>query len=193
MADEAENIQEEKKEAEILPVMPDLGGTSSNKGELSIKTWILVIIVLISILPYYFLYQAGFSNGYADGLKLKVNNKTVLSTTYSEPIYVLDNVEVNLRDHKNPKYLTATINLALKKNTDMAKIAPYETELRDTLIILLSKYKASDLDSIRAYSKLKRLIKDAMNGILRSNIRVTDVYLSKFLIKLLEPTQKIKI
>ena len=61
----------------------------------------------------------------------------------------------------------------------------------NALIILISKYKASDLDSIRAYRKLKRLIKDAMNDILRSNVRVTDVYLSKFLIKLLEPEQKI--
>jgi len=37
------------------------------------------------------------------------------------------------------------------------------------------------------------LIKDAMNDILRLNVRVTDIYFSKFLIKVLEPEQKIKI
>ena len=69
----------------------------------------------------------------AQGVKKGTSDARTLTLSMWVKSNKTGNMQVNLRDASAPKYLTATINLALKNDTDMAKIAPYEIEMRDAL------------------------------------------------------------
>jgi flagellar basal body-associated protein FliL len=178
---------------EVPSMVPDLGGVGTTKpaGEITIKIWILIIVVVFIITPYFFIYLYGYQKGCGSIFQSSVNS-VHLKSKYANPAYPILDLEVNLSD-KNPKqFVKLSLSMILREDTELVECSAKEPVLRDLLIMLLSRYSSDELASPSELNKLKRLIKDEMNAIL-SESRVTEIYFTKFYLGILQPEKIIKL
>lgn len=172
------------------PIVPDLNVSGTKPpGQITLKIWLFILILLLLMAPYYFIYLFGVKSGQPQ-INLYDMKALQLKNRFSNPSYPILDLQVNLTD-KNPKqYVDLSLNLILREDMELSECSAREAVLRDLLIYILSGYSASELSSPAELNKLKRLIKDEINAIL-SESRVTDIYFAKFNLKMLQPEKVI--
>jgi len=203
MADENEVMNEAIKETpevespDAAPLMPemlgDIGAPKASASELRIKIWILGLVIIVLVAPYYFLYRQGYRSGYDAIFKPGISKiRKKMPVLDVGPMFPLENIDVNLSDQDVPKYISVSIQLELREDYELSECAVREAQLRDIMISFFAKLRSSEIDSISDRNRLKRLIQNVLNATLK-RARVRKVYFNQFRVKLLEPEKKIQL
>lgn len=140
----------------------------NSKGKIPIMV-IIVAVLVICIAAGTFAFVG----------KSKVKSKKEAETTQ----WKLNEFIVNMADIDTPRYLKATIVLAIQgADGKAAKIEagnPMEAEARDTIISIMTRKHYAELLTEKGREALKQDIKKGLNARL-NGIKIVDVYFTDF-------------
>lgn len=168
-----------------MPLVPDtmFPGPVQNSSwkQISIKTWVLVLLIFIVAGSEYGVFKMGYYHG-AESVYSSPLYTSRKKNQYSDPIYSMNDLEANLQDTDNPKSLILSIHLAISNDSGLFECASREAELRDKILSVLLEKRSWDIDTLSEENKLKRLIRDELNATL-STTKVRDIFFSKYKIR----------
>ncbi|MBI4949460.1 MAG: flagellar basal body-associated FliL family protein [Deltaproteobacteria bacterium] len=97
-------------------------------------------------------------------------------------IFNLDPFIVNLQDNSGTRYLKLTVNLDLTSPTAQAEITAQTTQIRDSLIILLSSKSYTDIGTVEGKYQMRDEIVARVNQFLTKS-KVKTAYFTEFVIQ----------
>ncbi len=160
--------------------------TVSSKGSPLVKLLVMVIVVIV-------LGIAGFV-GWSQFLKKDAGRAEVEKQTAervakakkqeSGTVVPLDSFIVNLLDKAGlgRRYLKVTIELEVKGAQDQLLVDSYKTQLRDTILVLLSGLSFNEVNTIEAKLDLKQSLLSRINQIMGGGI-VRRIYFTEFVVQ----------
>ncbi len=97
-------------------------------------------------------------------------------------IFNLDPFIVNLQDNSGTRYLKLTVNLELASPSAQAEITAQTTQIRDSLIILLSSKSYTDIGTVEGKYQMRDEIVARVNQFLTKS-KVKTAYFTEFVIQ----------
>lgn len=97
-------------------------------------------------------------------------------------IFNLDPFIVNLQDNSGTRYLKLTVNLDLSSPAAQAEITSQTTQIRDSLIILLSSKSYTDIGTVEGKYQMRDEIVARVNQFLTKS-KVKTAYFTEFVIQ----------
>ncbi|OGP22220.1 MAG: hypothetical protein A2054_02480 [Deltaproteobacteria bacterium GWA2_55_10] len=97
-------------------------------------------------------------------------------------IFALEPFIVNLQDNSGTRYLKLTVNLELPPGSSLAELTTQATQIRDSLIILLSSKSYSDIGTVEGKYQMRDEIIARVNQYL-TNTKVKTAYFTEFVIQ----------
>lgn len=159
--------------------------STESKGS-PLKLILLVVIVLV--------LGAGGFLGWQWFMKSKINDdgdttddpKSAAKKNVQEPgiIYPLESFIVNLMDRagSGKRYLKITIELEVESEEDNNRIQERETQLKDTIILLLSGQTFKDINSMEGKLYLKQSLLSRINQVMGEGL-VRRLYFTEFVVQ----------
>ncbi|RPJ18659.1 MAG: flagellar basal body protein FliL [Desulfobacteraceae bacterium] len=110
--------------------------------------------------------------------------KTAKKNEVSKIICPLDSFVVNLQDKANvaKRYLKVTMALEVGDEDTKAKVEKHKTQLRDTIILLLTSQAFQDISSVEGKLGLKQEVMNRVNLILGAGM-VSKIYFTEFVVQ----------
>jgi flagellar FliL protein len=110
--------------------------------------------------------------------------KAVKKSEVSKIICPLDSFVVNLLDKTNiaKRYLKVTMALEVGDEEAKAKVEKHKTQLRDTIILLLTSQAFQDISSVEGKLGLKQEITNRVNLVLGAGM-VSKIYFTEFVVQ----------
>lgn len=97
-------------------------------------------------------------------------------------IFALEPFIVNLQDNSGTRYLKLTVNLELPPGSSLDELTTQSTQIRDSLIILLSSKSYSDIGTVEGKYQMRDEIIARVNQYL-TNTKVKTAYFTEFVIQ----------
>lgn len=97
-------------------------------------------------------------------------------------IFALEPFIVNLQDNSGTRYLKLTVNLELPPGSSLDELTTQSTQIRDSLIILLSSKSYSDIGTVEGKYQMRDEIIARVNQYL-ANTKVKTAYFTEFVIQ----------
>lgn len=178
MAEETKNVEEAKMGEDAKKQAPQ---------KKSIIRWVILgcVIVFIGIGGYF-----GWTLFVKKGAN-ESNDKTKISeaSAKSKPeelriIYPLESFIVNLMDNtgSGKRYLKATIELEIGGEAEKKKLESYKTQMKDTVLMLLSSRSFEEIKTVEGKLDLKQVILFRINQMMGENI-VQKIYFTEFVVQ----------
>lgn len=139
----------------------------------------IVAVVLIAAGAGAYLVLSGMKDGKEAAAK-------AVESSIEEPakgtIFVLEPFIVNLQDNSGTRYLKLTVNLELPPGSMLTELNNQSTQIRDSLIILLSSKSYSDIGTVEGKYKMRDEIVARVNQYLTKS-KVNTAYFTEFVIQ----------
>lgn len=97
-------------------------------------------------------------------------------------IFALEPFIVNLQDNSGTRYLKLTVNLELPPGSSLSELTAQSTQIRDSLIILLSSKSYSDIGTVEGKYQMRDEIIARVNQYLTTT-KVKTAYFTEFVIQ----------
>ncbi|MBE7414847.1 MAG: flagellar basal body-associated FliL family protein [Deltaproteobacteria bacterium] len=139
----------------------------------------IVAVVLLAAAAGAYLVLSG-SKGGGDGAKQVAESQAAEQAKGT--IFVLEPFIVNLQDNSGTRYLKLTVNLELPPGSMLTELNNQSTQIRDSLIILLSSKSYSDIGTVEGKYKMRDEIVARVNQYLTKS-KVNTAYFTEFVIQ----------
>lgn len=173
MAEEAEKSKEVKEKGEESPKKP-MG-----------KLLIIVGAVLVIGLAGFFGWTMFMKKGADDSHKAEVSETEKKHDVDKERIiFPLESFIVNLMDSAGTgkKYLKITMELEVMGEAEKKKLETYKTQLKDTILMLLSSRSFEEIYTVDGKLDLKQTLLARINQALGGNV-VYKIYFTEFVVQ----------
>jgi len=99
-------------------------------------------------------------------------------------IYPLESFIVNLMDNSGTgkKYLKITMELEVVGEAEKKKVENYKTQLKDTILMLLSSRSFEEINTVEGKMDLKQTLLARINQALGENV-VSRIYFTEFVVQ----------
>jgi flagellar FliL protein len=99
-------------------------------------------------------------------------------------IFPLESFIVNLMDNtgSGKRYLKATIELEISGEADKKKLESYKTQMKDTILMLLSSRSFEEIKTVEGKQDLKQAVLFQINQMVGGNI-VQRIYFTEFVVQ----------
>ncbi|MBW7956327.1 MAG: flagellar basal body-associated FliL family protein [Deltaproteobacteria bacterium] len=139
----------------------------------------IVAVVLLAGVAGAYLVLSGSKGG-------EDSAKHAVETQAPEPakgtIFALEPFIVNLQDNSGTRYLKLTVNLELPPGAMLNELSNQSTQIRDSLIILLSSKSYSDIGTVEGKYRMRDEIVARVNQYLTQS-KVNTAYFTEFVIQ----------
>ncbi|MEE8399606.1 MAG: flagellar basal body-associated FliL family protein [Desulfobacterales bacterium] len=161
--------------------------TEAASSKASPVKWIIVGVVVVALgVGGYFGYSQFMKKDPADATAEKKSRATASRNKATEVriIYPLESFIVNLKDKagSGKRYLKVTVELEVGSLASKAKLGSYSTQLRDTILLLLSGLSFDEINSIEGKLDLKQSLLARTNQLLGSGT-IRRIYFTEFVVQ----------
>jgi flagellar FliL protein len=168
----------EKKEETTAP---------AKKGKGLLIAIIAVAVIGAAVGAYFIFGGKKSAPAEGHGAEAEASSHEAAAGAHGEPavkdtLFNLEPFIVNLQDNSGTRYLKLTINLELSEGASAADLTAQSTQIRDSLIILLSSKSYTDIGTVEGKYLMRDEIVARVNQFLKKG-KVKTAYFTEFVIQ----------